>query len=273
MVAVAGDAVVGAAAIERYGSDGLLRSVVVSPALRGTGTGRALVTAAEELAVDLGIRELYLLTETAGDWFPRLGYGVLPRAAAPDGIAGSWEFRFACVERGVLMHRSLSARSPTPPRPLTSGGAVGTLDAPQPGRRRRKGNARMTSGRNAELDALIARLPGLDRGELLALAAEHAAGDPAREEAWRTVREAVTASHMERDLDRVRSEVAAWATHLSALTVQQLGSGLSDQLLAEARREAAPAVLDAAVAFLLGTTLPDQDRAALLRPWESVFAG
>ena len=131
----------------------------------------------------------------------------------------------------------------------------------------------MTSGWNTELDAMFARLPGLDRGELLALAAAHGAADQAREEAWRTVREVVSAAHLERDLDRVRVEVGTWATHLSSLTVQQLGGGLSDQLLAEARREAAPAVLDAAVAFLLGTALPDQDRAALLRPWESVLAG
>jgi N-acetylglutamate synthase-like GNAT family acetyltransferase len=107
VVATADDTVVGAAAIERYGRDGLLRSVVVAPVLRGTGMGRALVGAAEALARDLGIRDLYLLTETASDWFPRLGYAAMERAAAPDGIAGSWEFRFACVERGVLMHRTL----------------------------------------------------------------------------------------------------------------------------------------------------------------------
>ena len=107
VVAVAGGVVVGAAAIERYGSDGLLRSVVVDPGLRRTGVGRALVTAAEALAGGLGIRDLYLLTETAVEWFPGLGYAVLDRASAPDGIAGSWEFRFACAERGVLMRRSL----------------------------------------------------------------------------------------------------------------------------------------------------------------------
>ena len=109
VVADAGGEVVGAAAIEQYGSDGLLRSVVVSPPLRGTGVGRALVPAAETLAQDLGIRAMYLLTETAADWFGGLGYTVLDREVAPDGIAGSWEFRFACVERGVLMWRTLGA--------------------------------------------------------------------------------------------------------------------------------------------------------------------
>jgi amino-acid N-acetyltransferase len=99
--------VAGGAAVERYGSDGLLRSVVVAPQARGLGTGRALVTAAEAMARDLGIRDLYLLTETAESWFARLGYTPLDRAAAPAGIADTWEFRYACVERGVLMHRSL----------------------------------------------------------------------------------------------------------------------------------------------------------------------
>jgi N-acetylglutamate synthase-like GNAT family acetyltransferase len=107
VVAVADGIVVGAAAIERYGTDGLLRSVVVEPGLRHTGVGRALVAGAEALAAGLGVRDLYLLTETAVEWFPGLGYAVLDRASAPDGIAGSWEFRFACVERGVLMRRSL----------------------------------------------------------------------------------------------------------------------------------------------------------------------
>ena len=107
VVAVAGDTIAGGAAVELYGPDGLLRSVVVSPALRGTGIGRALVAAAEEMAAGLGIRDLYLLTETAADWFPRLGYVVQERASAPVGIAGSWEFRFACVERGILMRRTL----------------------------------------------------------------------------------------------------------------------------------------------------------------------
>jgi hypothetical protein len=130
----------------------------------------------------------------------------------------------------------------------------------------------MTIGRNTELDALFARLQRLDRGDLLALAAAHAEGDPAREEAWDTVRDVVSADHLEPDLDRVRSRIGTWATHLGALTVQQLGAGLSDQLLADARREAAPAVLDAAVAFLLGARIPESDRAALVRPWDCVLA-
>ncbi len=109
LVAQAGGAIVGAAAIEPYGPDGLLRSVVVAPERRGTGLGRTIVAAAEVAARGLGIRDLYLLTETAIDWFPRLGYETLPRDAAPAPIAGSVEFTVSCPDTGVLMHRRLDA--------------------------------------------------------------------------------------------------------------------------------------------------------------------
>ena len=126
---------------------------------------------------------------------------------------------------------------------------------------------------NSELEALFARLPGMDQGELLALAGAHGAEAPVRSHAWTSVHEVVSANHLERDLDRVRSEVGVWATQLGAITGQQIGSGMSDQPIDDARRAAAPAVLDAAVAFLLGTRLSESDRAALLRAWESVVAG
>ena len=101
-------AIVAAAAIERYGDAGLLRSVVVAPELRGTGLGRALVAEAEALARSVGIRDLYLLTETAIDWFPRLGYEVVDRAAATAAVGESIEFTTVCRDTGVPMRRVLA---------------------------------------------------------------------------------------------------------------------------------------------------------------------
>jgi amino-acid N-acetyltransferase len=110
VVAVEHGDVVGAAAIEPYvGGVGMLRSVVVEAPLRGTGVGRRLVAEAERQATGLGVTDLYLLTETAADWFPRLGYGTLPRDAAPPSVAGSIEFTVSCVDTGVLMWRRLDA--------------------------------------------------------------------------------------------------------------------------------------------------------------------
>jgi amino-acid N-acetyltransferase len=101
-------AVVAAAAIERYEDAGLLRSVVVAPELRGTGLGRALVAEAEALARSAGIHDLYLLTETAIDWFPRLGYEVVDRAVATEAVGESIEFTTVCRDTGVPMRRILA---------------------------------------------------------------------------------------------------------------------------------------------------------------------
>ena len=101
-------AVVAAAAIERYGEDGLLRSVVVAPGHRGHGVGHDLVAAAEGLAREAGIRDLWLLTETAVDWFPRLGYEVVERQRAVAAVGESIEFTTVCRDTGAPMHRSLA---------------------------------------------------------------------------------------------------------------------------------------------------------------------
>jgi amino-acid N-acetyltransferase len=97
--------IVGAAAVEQHGHAGILRSVVVHAELRGTGLGIALVGAAERAAAARGIRELYLLTETAAAWFPRLGYRVIPRDAVPEAVAASVEWSSACPATAVAMRR------------------------------------------------------------------------------------------------------------------------------------------------------------------------
>lgn len=112
VVARAGDGdgdgpLVGAAAVEPYGSAGLLRSVVVAEELRGSGVGRTLVGAAESLARDAGLVELHLLTETAADWFPRLGYEPIDRTEAAAAIGASSEFRTACSVTAVPMRKRL----------------------------------------------------------------------------------------------------------------------------------------------------------------------
>ena len=97
-----------AAAIERYGDAGLLRSVVVTAERRGEGLGREIVAVAEALARADGIRELYLLTETASDWFPRLGYEVVERAIASAAVGRSIEFTTVCRDTGIPMRRRLT---------------------------------------------------------------------------------------------------------------------------------------------------------------------
>lgn len=99
--------VVGCAAFEPYGSVGLLRSVCVVAHLRGMGLGRKLVGATEQLAAAAGISELFLLTETAEEWFTGLGYVPAARASVPALVMASPEFTSACPDSAAVLHKRL----------------------------------------------------------------------------------------------------------------------------------------------------------------------
>jgi len=112
LVARAGATLVGCAAVEPHGSVGLLRSVCVAESMRYTGLGRRLVAEAEALAVSAGIGELYLLTETAASWFPRLAYEAAERVTAPSAVASSPEFTGACPDTAVMLRKHLGLAAP-----------------------------------------------------------------------------------------------------------------------------------------------------------------
>ncbi len=108
VVARRGQAIVGCAAVERYGSAGLLRSVAVARAERGKRTAAALVERCIADARAAGISELVLLTTTAQDYFPRFGFEVIERATVPDALHESAEFRGACPASATVMRLVLA---------------------------------------------------------------------------------------------------------------------------------------------------------------------
>jgi len=99
--------IVGCAALELYGHDALLRSVAVAPARRGGGVGLALTAASIELARRHDVRTVWLLTETAADFFPRFGFEQSTRAAVPAAVRQSVEFTTACPASATVMRLSL----------------------------------------------------------------------------------------------------------------------------------------------------------------------
>ncbi len=105
VVARAEGQVVGSAALELYGDQALLRSVAVAHGRRGQGLGRDLVRAALNLARDCGVTDVYLLTTTAAEFFPRLGFERIARPAVATPVQASIEFRSACPASAVAMHR------------------------------------------------------------------------------------------------------------------------------------------------------------------------
>ena len=100
-------AIVGAIGIERYGPAALLRSAVVSRELRGTGLGSRLVEEILARASAQGIRDIYLLTTTADEYFPRFGFGRAARVNVPESVKVSREFQGACPDTAVVMKRTV----------------------------------------------------------------------------------------------------------------------------------------------------------------------
>lgn len=93
--------------VEVHGQVGLLRSVTVHSSSRSRGVAARLIAQAITLAQQRGLSDLYLLTTTAELYFPRFGFQVLARSAAPAALQSSAEFQGACPASATLMHLSL----------------------------------------------------------------------------------------------------------------------------------------------------------------------
>lgn len=102
--------IIGSAALELYGEAALLRSVAVDASQRGRGLGQDLTQAGLDLARARGVGQVYLLTETAGDFFPRFGFRPITRADVTGPVTQSVEFISACPASALVMTLSLEGR-------------------------------------------------------------------------------------------------------------------------------------------------------------------
>jgi amino-acid N-acetyltransferase len=99
---------VGTAALEIYRSEALLRSVAVARESRGKGVGIDLTRATLERARERGVQTVYLLTESAADFFRRFGFADVDRVAVPDSIRRTVEFASACPASARVMALKLA---------------------------------------------------------------------------------------------------------------------------------------------------------------------
>jgi amino-acid N-acetyltransferase len=100
--------IIGWAVLEKHGPDALLRSVLVLPQRRGTGSGTDLVREMIAAASRTGVHRLWLLTNTAAPFFERLGFKFVDRAQAPDAIRRTSEFRETCPASATCMTLDLA---------------------------------------------------------------------------------------------------------------------------------------------------------------------
>lgn len=93
--------------IDGTGADRLLRSLLVTPARRDKGLGRAMLASLEAHAKEAGVARLHLLTNTAASFFRANGYGDSQRAFAPATVAASAEFASLCPVGAIYMVKLL----------------------------------------------------------------------------------------------------------------------------------------------------------------------
>jgi amino-acid N-acetyltransferase len=106
-LAVRAAELLGCVGLERHGNFGLLRSLAVTPDARGQGVGAALIRTVLEAARSQEVRALYLLTTTAAEYFPRVGFQEIDRTQVPASVRASSEFASLCPSTATVMRIDL----------------------------------------------------------------------------------------------------------------------------------------------------------------------
>ena len=98
----------GSVALDVTGEDAILHSLVVAPEARGTGFGWLLADIGVQWARHRGCRRIYLLTESASDFFgAKLGFRVVDRSTVSAAVADTTTFRSSTDSKFVAMRLDL----------------------------------------------------------------------------------------------------------------------------------------------------------------------
>ncbi|MHA2314100.1 MAG: arsenic resistance N-acetyltransferase ArsN2 [Candidatus Hermodarchaeia archaeon] len=88
--------VIACVGLEVYLPSALLRSLAVHPTFQGQGLGKKMVDAASTWAKEHDVRQLFLLTDSAEDFFHKLGFNDINREQVPRNVRQSIEFTKLC---------------------------------------------------------------------------------------------------------------------------------------------------------------------------------
>lgn len=95
----------GVIGLEIYGQYGLLRSLATHENYRNRGIAALLIARLFEYAKEKDIKDIYLLTETAEQYFTGKGFSVVSRDLVPGEIKSSKEFNHICPSSALVMKR------------------------------------------------------------------------------------------------------------------------------------------------------------------------
>jgi amino-acid N-acetyltransferase len=82
--------------------------MVVNKEYRDRNIASQLVERLEEYAVAVGIDVMYLLTETAPQYFERKSYQRITRDQVPKELQASSEFSHVCPDSAIVMKKALN---------------------------------------------------------------------------------------------------------------------------------------------------------------------
>ncbi|MDJ1470459.1 arsenic resistance N-acetyltransferase ArsN2 [Cytophagaceae bacterium NT2B1] len=102
-----GGQIAGIVGLELYGPYALLRSLVVDSSFTNKKIGYQLVQHAQKYASEQGVKELYLITNTAEGYFERLGYNRVERNVVPKEIQETQQFQGVCPSSATVMYYRL----------------------------------------------------------------------------------------------------------------------------------------------------------------------
>lgn len=98
---------VGFGGLEVHGKDALMRSVLALPLVQKRGIGSAIVNGLELEAFVAGCRTIWLATNSAAEFFERLGYVRCDRGEVPAAILQTRQIATLCPASATVMAKPL----------------------------------------------------------------------------------------------------------------------------------------------------------------------
>jgi len=109
VVAWDGDRLVGCGGAEAYQVAALIRSIAVDREYRSHGVGRQIVRNLLDRLSSRGLREFYLLTTTAEEYFKKRGFKRIDRDEVHPQLLSSRELQGACPDTAICMRMVMLA--------------------------------------------------------------------------------------------------------------------------------------------------------------------
>ena len=102
------DQIIGVGGLEIVDDLALLRSVAISKKQQNKGLGKQLVTQIEKSAKESGLSALYLLTNTATEFFKAIGYLQIHRDDFAEPLKQTAQFSGLCPVTAITMKKQIN---------------------------------------------------------------------------------------------------------------------------------------------------------------------